>query len=178
MTRLILLLVISSVLGCGNQPAPQEAIPPKLDVNQPKPDLEKQPGPPDYILDLADLKQQELFSYTSFAWSNGPIRWELTTRAERSDALLFRGIVRIQYWKNTVRIKEVYWDRKHLRNRWQEELRNGEWVRHGPEVYYLQDGSYEIYFRVNGKIEGEKTFYAADGSVESKQQFKAGVPIF
>jgi hypothetical protein len=98
-------------------------------------------------------------------------------REERSQALVGGGFTRNQYNGNTVRIKEWYYDPKNIKNRWQEELRNGQWMRHGPEVFYHKDGRYEIMFRIDGEPEGPRIYFGADGQETSRQLYKGGIPV-
>ncbi|MDQ3329619.1 MAG: hypothetical protein M3552_03030 [Planctomycetota bacterium] len=156
MIRFVICLSFFVLCGCSDDPPPTtgsespETSPPTASDAEPQSDSprvdeqtllnepKKKPGPPEKVAFLAPPELQAQFYYVSFAWTNGPGNWDYMTREERSQALLGTdgGFARNQYNGNTVRIKEVYYDPQNMKNRWQEELRNGQWVRHGPEVFY------------------------------------------
>jgi hypothetical protein len=198
MTRLVTCLSCLVLSGCGGAAPPNSVsdaegassptsandaearsnAPPAND-NTRLDDPKKKPGPPEKVAFLAPPELQAQFSYVSFAWTNGPVNWDYMPRKERSQALLGfdGGFTRIQYDGDTVRIKEVYYDPKNIKNRWQEELRNAQWVRHGPEVFYHQDGRFEILFRIDGEVEGPCIDFDANGQETSRQLYKGGIPV-
>ena len=74
------------------------------------------------------------------------------------------------------RIMETWYTHDQLRERWRETIQNDEWTRHGPSIYFQQDGRYEVTQFDSGEPHGARTTYNTDGEIESTQQYENGVP--
>ncbi|MCH8829732.1 MAG: hypothetical protein IID45_09165 [Planctomycetes bacterium] len=130
--------------------------------------------PPAEVAHLSEHASE--FANVPFDWSSLPARWDSLTRKERAAQSLGFLFVRKQYRYNTVRIREVVYDPNKLRSHWQEELRNGKWVRHGPDIYYTQDGKVEIGFRLDGEPHGKLRIYDSAGKLLEVRRFDRGIP--
>ncbi|WP_146512710.1 toxin-antitoxin system YwqK family antitoxin [Thalassoglobus neptunius] len=126
---------------------------------------------------MAPQEVSAQFTCVPFAWSNGPASVDNLTPKERGQVSAWGGFTRYS-WGETVRKKEMYYiDPLSMKHRWQEELRNGQWVMYGPEVFYNEDGSYEIAFRSDGELEGPRIYFSADGEEISRQLYEDGIPV-
>lgn len=175
-TRLVICLLWLVLSGCGGD-SPTPGNDGKANENTPRDDPMKKPGPPEKVAFLAPREVAAQFTYVPFAWSNAPANVDYLTPEERGQASMFGGFTRYTSG-DTVRIKEIYYiEPLSMKHRWQEELRNGQWVMHGPEVFYDEDGRYEIAFRIDGEFEGPRIYFSADGQETSRQLYKGGIPV-
>jgi len=110
-------------------------------------------------------------------WQRGPESLRNLPDAEQLGALTGSGGTRLIFNEGATRIREAYYDQTHLRSRWQEQLIDGEWIPHGPEIYIHLGEGHETLHRRDGELHGRRTFYAADGTVTSTQDYDAGMLI-
>lgn len=176
-------VLLLAVLGCGADPEMvaelnEAAKPAEEEPEDPPVRIDRPSFPPDDIGPLIDLDILGEFYHVSFAWGNGPLNWDRMDRGKRAAARGFAdgGLARLEY--GTVRIKEVYYAPGRMKQRWQEELRGGEWVRHGPTIHYEMDGSGgEIYFYLDGEKNGTRRWFDAKGNVIRSQKYKDDIPV-
>jgi hypothetical protein len=185
MRRLVFCLSIIVLCGCDDDPTSSKSrktagTREAEKRKEPGPQMQrKQPGPPNNIMTLATPELFGPFEFPTFDWGlPGGNLDALSSQKELDQALLGAngGFTRIQRGR-TVRIKEVYFDRHTLMRRWQEELRDGRWVKHGPDVGYRQDGSYEVLFRIDGKPEGPRISFNANGQETARWIYKRGILV-
>lgn len=174
-------LLAALAIGCSSDaPEEPEADAPPNPAVAPSPEVApERMKVPDDINSLASMDLTELFYRTSFRWGNGPGHWEYLDRQQRSAALFGSGIVRNEYQDsfsgNPVRIKEHYYEPGKLKTRWQEEQRGGRWVSHGPEVFWEDDGTFEVLFRIDGEVEGPRIYFDAEGKELRRDHYREGV---